>query len=299
MQKTLILILLCSISNLLIAQTNYEKFNALYKGRDTAKIKIHLVAWEKSNPDDPELYVAAFNYYFTNSKQNLLTVDKTISGTGEALQFTDSTGAIGGYITSNPGYNSSELKKAFYYANKGIEKFPNRLDIRFGKCYVLGEIGEYEKFTTEIINTVEFSNAIKNNWLWTAGKKPDEDPKSFMLDAVEKYLKQLYDTEDDNLLENMKRIGETVLKYYPDEIEILSTTAVAFLLTKDYDKAIGYLKNAEKLNPTDFIVLNNIAHAYKLKGDKENAIKYFQLTEKYGDEQAKQQAKKAIAELNN
>ena len=66
---------------------------------------------------------------------------------------------------------------------------------------------------------------------------------------------------------------------------------------KNYDKAIDYLKQAEKLNPKDFIVLNNIAQAYKLKGDKANAIKYYELTEKYGDEQAKQQAKEILIEL--
>ncbi len=95
----------------------------------------------------------------------------------------------------------------------------------------------------------------------------------------------------------MKQIGDVALKYYPNNIEILSTTAVANMLTKDYDKAIGYLKHAEKLNPKDFIVLNNIAQGYKLKGDKKNAIRYYELTEKYGNAQAKEQARKIIKEL--
>jgi tetratricopeptide (TPR) repeat protein len=69
------------------------------------------------------------------------------------------------------------------------------------------------------------------------------------------------------------------------------------MLTKNYDKAIEYLNQAEKMNPEAFIVLNNIAQAYKLKGDKVNAIKYFELTEKYGDEQAKQQARQNINAL--
>jgi hypothetical protein len=44
-------------------------------------------------------------------------------------------------------------------------------------------------------------------------------------------------------------------------------------------------------------VLNNIAQGYKLKGDKANAIKYYELTEKYGDERAKEDAKRNIKEL--
>jgi len=117
------------------------------------------------------------------------------------------------------------------------------------------------------------------------------------LETVQEYLKQLYDTQNDSLLENMMRIGEVTIKRYPNNIEILSTTAVANTLTKNYDKALEYLKQAEKINPKDFIVLNNLAQVYKQTGDKVNAIKYFQLVEKYGDDEAKQQARKNINEL--
>ena len=118
-----------------------------------------------------------------------------------------------------------------------------------------------------------------------------------MLETIQTYLRELYETEDDNLLPYMIEIGEATLKYYHNSVEILSTTSVALMLTKNYDKAIDYLKQAEKLNPKDFIVLNNIAQGYKLKGDKANAIKYYKLTEKYGDEQAKQQARENIKAL--
>ena len=118
-----------------------------------------------------------------------------------------------------------------------------------------------------------------------------------MLGSIQEYLKQLYDTEDDHLLENMQQIGEITLTYYPNNIDILSSTAVANLLTKNYDKAIVYLKQAEQLNPKDFIILNNIAQGYKLKGDKENAIKYYQLTEQQGDAPAKKLGRKNIDEL--
>ena len=95
----------------------------------------------------------------------------------------------------------------------------------------------------------------------------------------------------------MKRIAETVLKYYPDHIESLSNLSIVLMLQKQYDKALELLLKAKKLNPKDYIVLNNIAQAYKLKGDTKNAIKYYELTIKYGDKQAKQYAKEQIKEL--
>lgn len=95
----------------------------------------------------------------------------------------------------------------------------------------------------------------------------------------------------------MKRIAETVLKYYPDHIESLSNLSIVYLLQKQYDKALEPLLKAEKLDPKDYIVLSNIAQAYKLKGDNKNAIKYYQLTIKHGDEQAKKYARGQIDEL--
>jgi tetratricopeptide (TPR) repeat protein len=115
-----------------------------------------------------------------------------------------------------------------------------------------------------------------------------------MLSTVQSYLKQLYDTDDDHLLENIIKIGDTVLKHYPNNIEILSTTAVANLLTKHFDKAIAYLKRAEQLDPKDFIVLNNIAKAYDMTGDKSQAINYYELTEKDGTPKLKNMQKKKL-----
>lgn len=296
MQKTITLLFLTVFSTLVLGQTNYEKFKKLFENNDTAKIKSLLADWEKTNPNDPELYTSAINFYFSNSKQEIVSLDGQ-QKSDEGFQLTDSTEKVAGYINSNLGYNPGEISKAIKYANTGIHKFPNRLDIRFGKCYLLQQIGDYDNFTKEVIKTVEYSQVNKNLWLWTENKK-QEDGENFMLESIHSYMKQLYDTEDDNLLPNMIQIGEATLKYYKNNVEILSITAVALMLTNNYDKAIEYLKQAETINPKDFIVLNNMAQGYKLKGDKDNAIKYYKLTEKYGDEQAKQQAKENIEALN-
>jgi tetratricopeptide (TPR) repeat protein len=295
MQKITTILLLTTFSTLVFGQTNYEKFKKLFKTNDTTKIKSLLTEWEKTNPNDPELYTSAINFYFSNSKEEIISLDRE-QKSKQSIQFTDSTGKIAGYINSNWGYNPDKLSKAIKYANTGIEKFPDRLDIRFGKSYLLGQIGDYENFTKEIIRAIEYSQVNKNNWQWTENKR-QEDGENFMLETIQSYLKQLYDTEDDNLLPDMIQIGEATLKYYHSNVEILSTTSVALMLTKNYDKAIEYLKQAEKLNPKDFIVLNNIAQGYKLKGDTANAIKYYELTEKYGDEQAKEQARQNIKDL--
>ena len=161
---------------------------------------------------------------------------------------------------------------------------------------MLGKTEKYEKFTQEIIKAIDYSNVIKNKWTWT-DNKPVDDPEKFMLSAVQDYVLQLYNTENDALLDNMKRIAETVLKYNPNHVESLSNLSIVYLIKKEYDKALEPLLKAEKIDSKDYIVLSNIAQAYKLKGDYKKAIEYYKLTVKYGDDAAKKYAKKQIEEL--
>jgi len=95
----------------------------------------------------------------------------------------------------------------------------------------------------------------------------------------------------------MSQIGELTLKYYPNKVQILSTTAVVNMINKNYEKALDYLKKAEQLNPEDCIVLNNIAYIYKMKDENDNEIKYYALVEKYGDDIEKEKARQNQNEL--
>jgi tetratricopeptide (TPR) repeat protein len=297
MKSICLTLAIISLAPFVSGQSYQQKFGKLFEQKDTLNCRRLLKEWEDANPNDPALYTSAINFYFFTSKQPEILLSKERTGKS-SLSFEDSTGKTAGYLNSNPEYRSDQLALGFKYIDRGIEKFPARLDMRFGKCYVLEQVADYEDFTSELIKTIRYSVAIKNDWLWSGNKKLDHG-EHFMLETVQTYLKELYDTQNDSLLDNIKRIGGIAIGYYPNNVEILSTTAVANMLTGNYDTAIVYLKQAEKINPKDFIVLNNLAHGYKLMGDKVNAIKYYELTEKYGDDEAKEQARKIIKELNN
>jgi tetratricopeptide (TPR) repeat protein len=293
--KIRIILILTLIANFGFAQNFHEKFNKSTEEKDTIQQLKILKEWESKNANDPELYTSYFNYYFSKSKTELISIDKNSNGK-EGYQLKDSLGNVAGYIQSNKSYNEKYAKKGMEYIEKGIFKFPKRLDMRFGKTYVLGDSENYEEFTKEIIKTIEYSNVIKNEWNWTKDKKL-EDAEDFMLGSIQNYVTQLYDTGRDDLLENMKNIAETILKYYPNHIESLSNISIVHLIRKEFDKGLEYLQKAEKINPTDFVVLGNIAQAYKMKGDKVNAIKYYELVKKYGNEDAKANSDENIKNL--
>jgi hypothetical protein len=73
-------IILFGTFNFASGQTNAEKFKKFSKINDSAKINTLLVDWEKSDPNDPELYTSGMNYYFKKSKQENISLNRTPSG---------------------------------------------------------------------------------------------------------------------------------------------------------------------------------------------------------------------------
>ncbi|MCU0240215.1 MAG: hypothetical protein MUC29_12305 [Pyrinomonadaceae bacterium] len=270
-------------SQIIFSQNYNQQFKELSAKKNTEAEQLKLLqTWEKANSNDSELYVAYFNYYIRKSRSEVLSISPNASGL-----------SLGGQIT----YEEKGLKLALDYINKGIEKFPNRLDMRFGKTYLLGENQDYKAFTDEIVKTIDYSNVNKNQWLWMENKAV-ENPQKFMLDSIQDYVVQLFDAGDE-YANNIKIVAETVLKHYPNSVENLSNLAIYHLIKDEFDKALVPLLKAEKLAPQDVIVLNNIAMCYRGLKDKPNTVKYLNLIIKYGNEDQKADAREKIKELNS
>ncbi|MFC2130691.1 tetratricopeptide repeat protein [Bacteroidota bacterium] len=297
MKRIIITLILLGIGQILLGQNYQSEFAKHYEANDTSAQRKLLTKWEKSNPNDPELYTSYFNYYFIKSMHSVISIDSKPKNE-RFFSISDSLNQVKGYLNSSIYYKDKFLNKGFEYINRGIEKFPSRLDMRFGKIYVLGQNMKWEEFTQEIIKTINYSDKIKNEWSWT-NNKPIDEPINFFLSSLQDYVMQIYNTEDDSLLSDMRLISEKILEFHPEHIESLTNISITYLLTGEIDKGLEALLKAEKINPKDFIVLNNIAHGYKLKGNKQKAIEYYEKTIEFGDEQAIIQAKQKIKELKN
>lgn len=280
------------------AQDHKKGYEELLAQRDSTRIIPYLQQWEKATPNDPDVYIAYFNHYFKKSKKTigLLSRGEPKAGT---FALADSAGNAAGYMGDTTIYDPTLVAQAIASIDKGIAKNPQRLDMRFGKIYVLGQTGDYKTFTSELINTLHYSNKIgENNWKW-ANNKPIEDPKKMILGAVQDYIVTLYETNDDALLDNMRSIAETVLQYYPGHVPMLSNIAITYTLQGNHSKALENLLKAEKIAPADYIILNNIANIYRTQNDKPNAIRYYELVLKHGDDEAKEVATRELKKLRN
>ncbi len=289
---TLIAILISQIGFSQDYQSDFQKY---CQTNDTINQLKVLTKWNLEFPKDADLYTSYFNYHFMKSKQEVLTMS-TDKPNDESLVLKDSLNQTAGFLGGKTHFDQTELEKGLNKINEGIKLYPNRLDMRFGKIYVFGEITDWKNFTSEIIKTIEYSAKNSNNWTWTNNEKYDGEEKEFLLD-IQNYQLQLYNTGNDNLLKNMREIANEVLKYYPNHIESLSNLSITYLLTGEFDKGIEPLLRAEKINPKDYIILSNIAQGYKLKGDKEKAIAYYEKVVEFGNERSKEYAKQQITEL--
>ena len=147
-------------------QTNYQKFKKFIENRDTSSMRFLLANWDTDKELDPEFYVCAFNYNFLKSKKEIVQINagKATNSTKEMMNLYDDEGKQAGYISVSPYYDRLYLSKALMYANQGISKFPNRIDIRFGKCHVLQENEDYDSFVAELKTTIDYSIQNHNNW---------------------------------------------------------------------------------------------------------------------------------------
>jgi len=295
MKKNIAIIIALISSIQFFGQDFRTEFLESIETNDTLKQIEILKKWESTSPNDPELFVSYYNYHLIKGKKEVISLS-TKEPNGEAFVLKDSMNKTAGYFGSEIYFDKSEIQKGIDKIDIGIKSFPNRLDMRFGKIYTLGQIEDWDKFTNEIIMTVEYSTTNNNHWTW-ANNEVVADSENFFLTGLQDYQIQLFNTEKDVLLVNMRNIANSILKIYPNHIPSLSNISITYLLNGEFDKAIETLLKAEKIDEKDYIILANIAHGYKLKGENKNAIAYYEKVIKYGDEETKEFARNQINDL--
>jgi len=252
------------LTNICFGQDFQKEFNKYFEAKDTLKQREILAEWEKSNPKDPELFANYFNYFFM--------------GSGIA-------------------HNEELLQQGMNKIDEGIALYPNRLDMRFEKIYVLGQIEDWQQFTDEIVKAIQYSKINNNQWTWIDNEKLSGEEDFFAM-VFDNGISELFATEDKKLLLNARTIINEILKAYPEhEVECLRIIARTYAMEEQYDKSVEILLKVEKINPKEGIDLVNIADGYRMQGYKQKAIKYYKKLIKYREVIILQQAKQQIEKL--
>ena len=111
----------------LTAQSFDERFSDCFSKGDTAAARRVLRQWEAS-AERP-------------------SGDSPGDGNGPTLETVDSTGSCRELSLSEAvRYGTALVRRGIAYVDRGIEAYPSRLDMRFGKIRALGEIGDYGRY---------------------------------------------------------------------------------------------------------------------------------------------------------
>ncbi len=299
-RAVLIIFSLLCFSNLMISDEMKDIYTNLLQKRDFDALYIHLTNWEKQSPDNPEMYIGFFNYYvFRNKKEGVVLGKTPKSNAVFKFNITDpKTGKVVGYMNGTEIYNSEDVQKGITYIEKALSLYPNRLDMHFGKVYILGEIEDYNNFTEQLIKIMDISKINNNKWLWADGKELP-DAKNFVENNIQAKIRQLFALSSDEGDELLYTLSKKLIEVYPDCIYGYDNTGLYCMLKKDYKGSLSYFKQAEAINSKDGYVLWHMAIAYENINDLDNAKAYYIKVISYGDEQLKRNAKKKLDILEN
>ena len=272
MKKTFTLILGCIGIITCYSQNPAWEFTKALRDGDTVRQKEILALWESAQEKSADYYIASFNY----------NLAKCMDGDMRHLDV-------------------NTLGLALDVIEKGIKEYPSRLDMRCGEISALYRFGLWNDFADRIIRSIDYAYVIDNKWIY-----PDQNAdKDFFLNIVQQYQADLFNEIDEEIFAmedslnviRIRKISETVLKYYPDNIEAMNNMAATYFMVNEYDKALEIFLQAEKLSPKDAVILLNIANIYTKQGNKEKSKLYYENIIKNCGKDAAAQANILLKEL--
>ncbi len=301
---TIAVLLLCNIA---YGQTIYDQFNKAIHNNDTVQMTTLIRQIQASGDESPERYIAEFNYYYNMSKKEVVELSKELPegnySSDGMFTLTDSTGAPAGYMYSHVHYDPARSDSAIAIITKGIAAHPNRLDMRFGKIFALGNYSRWDAYADEIMNVLNYTEKHPNTWVYPDTKDPID---TIIIYSVLDYEKELFyqcelteETRDQDavILGWIRNIALKTSQIYPKDIFSLNIVAVTYNAQNDHANAITWLKKAEQIAPKDVIVLGNLADTYHNMGDYANEKKCLKKILKYGDADEKEYARYYIKQL--
>ena len=259
MKRNTILALLLALAATATAQSWSDAFYDALNADDYARQRTILAQWQRETPDDIDLHIARFNHY----------INSTMLAEGAAaVRLADS---------------------AITVIDTAISHYPDRLDLRFGKIYFLGQIMRWQSFGDEILLTLDRSERTGHRWQFP---NFDQGGRVLIMEGVQDYLYTLFNSgqpADDgtgkaaaaattapapDAMPQIRRIAHRAAQLFPSEPAFLSALAYTYIAEADYKTALHHLQRAEQLAPNDPAILQQLVDVYTRMKDKKSAAQY-------------------------
>ncbi len=208
---------------------------------------------------DPDYYVVLLNYALAKGDRGGIVAGKGQAALGDFSLSDPESDEVTGFLGYREDFDVELIGSAIDRTVKSLPAFTSRLDIRIGAIEAASRIKRWTFIGDQLVEILQVSKQINNNWTWGAINTMTGDPEKFMLDNVQGRVAGLFDVGDPSADQSVIRASQAMIKHYPGVIFGYADLGVMYLAKKDYQKAGDYLQRALKIDPNDEIVKGNIA----------------------------------------
>ena len=239
-------------------KTRYERLvrNVGYAG---VGVETLLDRWEEACPDDRDVPMARFNYYFTKSQRSEVLPKpglRRFLGSQPTLTLKDSDGNDVPYFEEY-FYDEELFGEAMKVLDAQIAAHPDELRWHYLK---ISALTAYEKESPDMA-AEELKKLIARQASarpsWTLDGEPAGD-EVFVQGAGE-YCYDFFRTGTPQSYEYFRDISERMSRLYPKNPVFIDNLGSYWLVAKDNEKqAVKYYKKALKIAPDDAVAASNL-----------------------------------------
>lgn len=287
-----------------VAQTPSSKeFNERYQllvsklGPSGVGIETLLDKWEAAYPDDADMLLGKFTYYFSKSQSSAVVAKPQEKFLGEkpVLTLKDTLGNPVNYFQVTD-YDDELFGMSQKSIEKAIQLNPDRLDLRFLKVAALTG---YEKESPDMAlsnlkSLIIYNETQHPNWVYPGYEKVDGELFSA---AIQEYCFLFFKYATPVSYEAFKEISETMLSYHPSDVLYLDNVGSYWLVVKhDYKQAAKYYNKVLKIKQDDITAIKNMILLARNTSNTKLEKKYLPLLVKYSDSESERLSAKARLE---
>lgn len=262
-------------------------------------IETLLDRWEAAYPNDVDMLVARYNYFFDKSRTVEVVVRQEDKYLGEKplITLTDSLGVKSNYF-QEVFYSDSLFALSSQAIDKAIKFAPDRIDLRLEKVAALTA---YEKDSPDMASStlaglIDYNASTHPQWTFQGEAVTDDDFQSL----IQEYCYAFFYIGSPTSLEAFRSLSEKMLKYYPSNTDFIDNIGSYYLVArKDSKQALKYYNKALKIKKDDYSAIKNCVLLARNQKNVKLEKKYLPMLAQYGQTEAEKAAAKARLDALN
>ena len=264
---------------------------------DTTAWKRYFAVWETASPDDAQLWIDQFNYYFNLSRQSGITLCGNEESDGSAGEEEET-----GWICESATYDQTDFNKAIGAIDSGIARHPDRLDMYLGRATAFLYAERYEPMAETLCSLLDRAAQNAGLWIDTDGVTAlSIVPELLISDVLQDYVEALLDAvspaHNDPAAAAFQRLTRRETEYCPSSPVALNNLAVCCLRAGSTDEALALFIRAHEADPSDALLVCNIGCLYASRNDRQNASEWWNKLLNFPDEYYREMAAELLRRL--